>query len=533
MSNYTTLKDVLIMLFDGYRIRNNITLQYYLTSVGHIDKIRELCHNIDISNSDTPINITTLIVDSYITFMKDYFMEVNASVMKMHSYPNHPQRSLEWFQDRQEKISASSIYKVLKDNFDKDGLKFEKIGIQMPMFGYSNPIMHGVMFEQVSQVLYETRNGVKIIEFGCIPHSTHSYIGASPDGVVFLPDIFDKTKNYTLEQVSLHGRLIEIKNPYSRVINSKIPAKYECQINAQQEVCGLPICDYLETNYNFYDCLEAFLDDTYDLQGDNISLSDATEHLQQSSRASCNTNYTDCSDFSDDCEDEPHIDNSTSNNSSTISEYNGGDDSGDNYSIGDSNDSNDSSIFDSTNINNLNIPWVNLNNKGDEKGILIKFSNNYDKYAEYKYEGVMFDINIPYDYDTIMSWVNTKTVEMNEKGLKLEKIFYWSVKVYDVKTVFFDNQMWSDIQSRSAIVWDEIVKERQLTDTQLLKKYKGKLEVITPPITSDDGDESLDNNKKDKTLFRNRNLKKYVKPRQSYDNDDGVSSSHTNLTYDF
>ena len=73
----------------------------------------------------------------------------------------------------------------------------------------------------------------------------------------------------------------------------------------------------------------------------------------------------------------------------------------------------------------------------------------------------------------------------------------------------------------------------QFTDTQLLKKYKGKLEVITPPITSDDGDESLDDNKKDKTLFRSRNLKKYVKLKQSYDNDGGISSSRTNLTYDF
>ena len=29
----------------------------------------------------------------------------------------------------------------------------------------------------------------------------------------------------------------------------------------------------------------------------------------------------------------------------------------------------------------------------------------------------MFDINIPYDYDTIMSWISAKTTEMNEKGL--------------------------------------------------------------------------------------------------------------------
>jgi len=144
----------------------------------------------------------------------------------------------------------------------------------------------------------------------------------------------------------------------------------------------------------------------------------------------------------------------------------------------------------------------------------------------------MFDINIPYDYDTIMSWINTKTVEMNENGLKLEKIFYWSIKVYDVKTVFFDSRMWGDIQSRSAIVWDEIVKERQLTDEQLLQKYRGKLEAIISPTTSD-GDKSLDDNKKDKTLFRNRNLKKYVKPRQVYGGDDSASSSHTNLTYDF
>ena len=65
----------------------------------------------------------------------------------------------------------------------------------MKPFGFNDAIIHGVMFEQVSQVLYETRNKIKISEFGCIPHKDLSYIGASPDGVVIIPELLDFNQN--------------------------------------------------------------------------------------------------------------------------------------------------------------------------------------------------------------------------------------------------------------------------------------------------------------------------------------------------
>ena len=409
--------------------------------------------------------------------MEEYHLEVANSIKYMRQCPNHEQRSPEWYAARYEKISASSIYKVEKpDNNGYLDLKFEKIGIQMKPFGFNDAIIHGVMFEQVSQVLYETRNKIKISEFGCIPHKDLSYIGASPDGVVIIPELLDFNQNkeyldyqkimdkYDINQLILHGRLLEIKNPYSRIIDGVIPDKYNKQINIQQEVCGLPVCDYLETNYIFYDTAEDFFKDTYNL-----------------------------------------IDN-------------------DPYASDDST----SSIYNSSSIENKNIPWVNLGSDGKEKGYLIKFSNktevdlyynnndfennnnnNNNKAPEYKYEGILFDITINYSQEQFKRWKEEKIIEMNEKGMEVEVEYYFKVKEYLVQTVYFDSKLKNFLINKSRKLWNEIIVERQLSDQELMDKYGSKIELIEPPLFKLD-----DNYKQISKKYKNRNIKKYVKPRK-------------------
>ena len=65
--------------------------------------------------------------------------------------------------------------------------------------------MHwGQKYEPLSIMIYEKMYQTKIEDFGCIKHESHSFIGASPDGINI-----DKTNNR-------YGRMLEIKN----IVNS-------------------------------------------------------------------------------------------------------------------------------------------------------------------------------------------------------------------------------------------------------------------------------------------------------------------------
>jgi len=155
------------------------------------------------------------------------------------------QRTPAWYEQRMKLISASDCKIACGSNklvaYKK--LVLKKLGIEESLSGFADAMVHGTMYEIVSQRLYETRFGVKIREYGCITHPKHTFIGASPDGIV--NEVLD---NRELAQVSRLGRMLEIKNPYSRIIDETIKPEYASQIQQQLEVCNLHLCDFLETD---------------------------------------------------------------------------------------------------------------------------------------------------------------------------------------------------------------------------------------------------------------------------------------------
>ena len=218
-----------------------------------IENIDEYYDEIEDKNK-LPITINKIFYLEYQKYIEPYLNKVNKQIIKLDSIPLVNQREEGWYAFRNELISASSIHNVL--NYTKpNGLLLEKIGVVMP-FLQNDAIVHGIIFEIVSQCLYESRNNITIREYGCIPHDTHNFIGASPDGVVH--DLNDNDE-YDIHRLALSGRLLEIKNPSSRKITDSIKPSYYSQIIAQQEVCKLPICDFLETKFNKYENMDEFL----------------------------------------------------------------------------------------------------------------------------------------------------------------------------------------------------------------------------------------------------------------------------------
>ena len=178
---------------------------------------------------------------------------INLKIEKLKTIPQPEQRSPEWYTYRNNRLTASDLWYIMDDNDAKiyDILK-KKCGIEKK-FMPGAAILHGVMCEPIATHIYETRNQVEIVEFGCLPHSFIPYFGASPDGIC----------GYNSENKNYIGRMLEIKCPKSRVITGFIPEVYRAQMQGQLEVCDLEYCDFLECDIKYYSSRAEFLDDVY------------------------------------------------------------------------------------------------------------------------------------------------------------------------------------------------------------------------------------------------------------------------------
>ena len=164
-------------------------------------------------------------------------VEINKQIEVLKGKPQPEQRSEEWYAFRKQRLTASDFATALNKNpySDRKALLRKKAGENQP-FHSGAAIFHGVKYEDVAISVYEERNRVLVKEYGCIPHPTLSFIGASPDGIC---DTISENKQYV-------GRMLEIKCPRSRELNGTVPEYYYYQVQGQLEVCELEYCDFLQ-----------------------------------------------------------------------------------------------------------------------------------------------------------------------------------------------------------------------------------------------------------------------------------------------
>lgn len=167
--------------------------------------------------------------------------------------PQPEQRTKEWYTFRYNLITASNAWKALDTQGSINSLIYEKCNpINSSIFDSLNtntPFHWGHKYEPLSVMYYEHTYKTTIEDFGCLPHDSYSFLGASPDG------INTNIKSYR------YGRMLEIKNIVNREING-IPKKdYWIQMQLQMEVCNLNECDFLETQFKEYENEEEFNND--------------------------------------------------------------------------------------------------------------------------------------------------------------------------------------------------------------------------------------------------------------------------------
>ena len=165
--------------------------------------------------------------------------------------PQPEQRTPGWYKQRYNLLTASSAHKALgtqgkiNETICSKCAPFDEQATSTRL-NTESPCHWGVKYEPVSTLYYEEMNRTKVTEFGCIVHKDIPFLGASPDGIV------------TDEASPLYGRMLEIKNPFSRIINGIPKDEYWIQMQMQLEVCDLDYCDFLETKFTEYESREMF-----------------------------------------------------------------------------------------------------------------------------------------------------------------------------------------------------------------------------------------------------------------------------------
>lgn len=187
-------------------------------------------------------NIVDMIFDerfpeSYISSELSKINKNKRKLLKLQKLPVIEQRSVEWYNVRNNLVTASDMGQALgvgKFGTVRD-FYVKKSGYENDQFCTFPALEWGVKYEQVATDLYEKRQCTKVHEFGLLKHPTVSFFGASPDGITD------------------HGVMLEIKCPYSRKIDgSKIIDQYYYQMQGQLEVCDLDVCDFLECEFKEY-----------------------------------------------------------------------------------------------------------------------------------------------------------------------------------------------------------------------------------------------------------------------------------------
>jgi putative phage-type endonuclease len=224
-------------------------------------------YNHDIENDITEIikEIFDIIHNTYIpkrSYLSTFIIKkldyntrekIKQQILYLRNVPQPEQRTSEWYEMRHNLITASNAWKAFHTQSSINQLIYEKCEpINTEKFASVNvdsPFHWGQKYEPVSVMFYEEKYNTKIEDFGCIPDINNKFLGVSPDGINVKYDS------------DLYGRMLEIKNPISRIINGIPKREYWIQMQLQMSVCGLNECDFLETSFKEYNSYDEFITD--------------------------------------------------------------------------------------------------------------------------------------------------------------------------------------------------------------------------------------------------------------------------------
>ena len=269
------MNEDLFTLIDGVLLNNDID-ETHLNDNTVFKQVNEMVCNLfeqfTAINNDIRDQIKNILENKQNRVLDPVYNEsdikyLTNKIKHLETIPQPEQRSEEWYEFRNNRLTASDFYSVIdkKSASKVKQLIYKKCGGDVP-FLTNDAILHGVKFEPIATAIYEKKNDLLILEFGCIPHPLINFFGASPDGIVSYDS---NNKNYI-------GRMLEIKCPKSRKITGIIPPGYFAQIQGQLEVCDLQFCDFLECDFQIYQKEDYLADTSHEFKGVIVELYDTS-----------------------------------------------------------------------------------------------------------------------------------------------------------------------------------------------------------------------------------------------------------------
>jgi putative phage-type endonuclease len=156
---------------------------------------------------------------------------MNPKVAALLKVPQYQQRSPEWFQQRNNAITASDIPTVLGENKYKTSksLLLDKCGATEKPFVGNSATRWGTHYEDIAIEKYSMLRNKEVLSFGLLIHPEYSWLGGSPDGI------------------TTDGILLEVKCPLRRkIVHGEVPHHYISQVLLNLEICDLELAHFIE-----------------------------------------------------------------------------------------------------------------------------------------------------------------------------------------------------------------------------------------------------------------------------------------------
>jgi len=156
---------------------------------------------------------------------------MHKTVENLLKIPQYEQRSKEWFEQRNNAITASDIPTVLNENEYKTPwiLLLDKCNSNPKPFVGNEATRWGTHYEDIAIEKYSEITGKEVLSFGLLIHPEYSWLGGSPDGI------------------TTDGILLEVKCPLKRkIIHGEVPHHYLSQVLLNLEICNLEVANFIE-----------------------------------------------------------------------------------------------------------------------------------------------------------------------------------------------------------------------------------------------------------------------------------------------
>jgi putative phage-type endonuclease len=145
--------------------------------------------------------------------------------------PQYEQRSPEWFEQRNNAITASDIPTVLGENHYKTPLSLliDKCAANPKPFVGNAATKWGTHYEDIAIEIYSGLRNKEVLSFGLLIHPGYPWLGGSPDGI------------------TTDGILLEVKCPLKRkIVMGEVPHHYLSQVLLNLEICDLELAHFIE-----------------------------------------------------------------------------------------------------------------------------------------------------------------------------------------------------------------------------------------------------------------------------------------------